>query len=128
MLVAASATVIILAVGMGVSLTRSFVRTANASRAAAEIAKRLDAGEIDRAATFVRNLEKADPALLTESSLIEVGQRLRAARELENDRVGRFKQAMMEANRELSISAEPKALKTARELARSHSDARASQG
>ena len=43
-------------------------------------------GDLDQAASFLDNLEKADPGLLSEPSLIEVRQRIDAARKQETER------------------------------------------
>ncbi len=119
---ALAAAVILVSGSLAFYVVRSSFRERDAEQAAAEINTFLQKGDVEQAEAFLANLEKADASLLNDPALAQVRRRCRAARDLETERAQNFAEAMEEARGAPLGDAEPKALATARELARLDSE------
>jgi hypothetical protein len=122
---AAVAGAILVAGGLAFSLIWSSFRARDAEQANATIAAFLDKGDIEQAEGFLADLEKADASLLKDPLLVDARRRCRAARDHETQRAQNFEDAMEEARHAALGDVEPKALATARDLARLDSEKRA---
>ena len=115
---AAVAGAVFVAGGLAFYLIRSSLRARDAEQAAATIAAFLEKREVEQAEGFLADLKKADSSLLEEPLLSDARRRCRAVREQEKERAQKFEDAIEEARSAALGDAEPKALTTARELAR----------
>ncbi len=106
-------------------LIQSGIRAGNAQKAAAMVGTFLDKREIEQAEGLLASLEKADPTLLEDPLFVDARKRCRAAREQEAERAEKFEDAMDEIRNASPEEAEPKAVATARELARGEAETRA---
>jgi hypothetical protein len=116
---------VLVAGGLAFYLIRSSLRARDAQQAAATIATFLEKGEVEQAEGFLADLEKEDSSLLQDPSLRDARRRCRAVREQETERAQKFEDAIEEAKSAPLGDAEPKALATARELARLEPEKRA---
>jgi hypothetical protein len=119
---AGAGAVLLVAASLLFYFIRGFLRAGDAAQAAAAIVELLDAGDLNQAGSLLDNLEKADPGLLNEPSLIDVRDRYQKIRDQEKERLRKFEEAKSEAERAPSASTEPKSLETARALARLESE------
>ena len=125
LIVAAVAVAVVLAGALGIAMFRGSLRSGDAQKAAAEIAAYLDKGDFEGAEDFLEDLEKADPGLLTDPTLVEARHRSKTARSRETERVRKFEDAMQEAQSSALDDIESKPLATARSLARLESEKQA---
>ena len=93
--------------------------------AVARISALLEKGDFQQAEDFLANLEKADASLLLDPLLVAARRRCRAAREQEAERTQDFAEALEEARAAPLNEVEPRALVTARKLARLEAENRA---
>ncbi len=121
----AAAAAVVGAVVVTFYVIQSGIRSSNAKQAAAMVATFLEQRRFEQAEGVLANLEKADASLLEDPLLVEARKRCRAAKEQEVERAGQFQDAMDEIRDASPEEVEPKALATARELARGEAETRA---
>ena len=118
-LIAATSAAAVLFVGFLIYMAAHAQSRSNAAdRAAQAISDLVELGEIEQAAAQVKRLESADPDLLQYPALVEVRHRVEASQSKEADRALAFDRAMREAQSAPITGEPPKALETARSLAR----------
>jgi hypothetical protein len=118
-LIAAAATAsFLLAGGLAFYVFQGMLRNRDAEQAAATITGLIDNGDFNQADGFLSDLEKADPGLLSYPALIKVRERSKSARDRETERARKFREALEAAKTAAIDEVEPRALATARSLAR----------
>jgi hypothetical protein len=113
------------ALGLTFYFIQSGIRAGNAKQAAAMVATLLEQRQFEQAEAVLANLEKADASLLADPLLVEARKRCRAAKEQETERAEQFQDAMDEIRNASPDEAEPKAIATARQLARGEAETHA---
>jgi hypothetical protein len=106
-------------------LIQSGIRAGNAKNAAAMVTTFLEKRQFDQAESLLADLEKADASLLADPLLVDARKRCREAREQEVERAEKFQDAMDEIRSAPPEEVEPKAVATARELARGEAETHA---
>jgi hypothetical protein len=125
LLIAGTAAGILLASGLLFYAIRNSIRSGDASRAATAVVDMLELGELDQAGAFLEELQKKDAGLLSYAAMVGARQSYDAARNKENDRALKFDKAIREAEQAPLARTEPKALESARSLARRETEKQA---
>ncbi len=99
-----AAAAVMLGVVLAFTLFRGYLRAGEASQVAVSITDLIELGELDRAAEFIKTVEKADSGLLAYPPMIDARQKFDAAQAKETERETRFDKAMREAERPRSRS------------------------